>query len=96
MTHPDPVSKAIQKALTDIHLLRFLVKAKTPDAAYAILTAYDPDLTLTGPELEVFWTSLTKGEMTMTAKTLVDYYDSLEPKPKILKRQPPPPQEWKP
>jgi hypothetical protein len=95
MAHPDPVSMAIQKALSDIHLLRFLVRAKTPEAAYAILTAYDPDLTLTEPHIQIFWTSLTRGEITMTAKTLVEYYDNLEPKPRIMKRTSPP-QEWNP
>lgn len=95
MGHTTEVSKAIQAALGDIFLLRMLVNAADENAANAILNAYNKDLTLLGSDIHDFWISLTEGTVTIFVKDLVDYYDRLEPKPRIdrvPRRQP----EWNP
>jgi hypothetical protein len=91
--HPKKVSKAIQAALNDISLLRALVLAPNAETAKLILADYDEDLRLSGPDLEVFWTSLTKGVMTITAKGLVHYYNHLEGHPTAMREKP---GEWTP
>ena len=95
MGHTTEVSKAIQAALEDIYLLRLLVNAADETAANAILNAYDKSLTLDGSNLHDFWISLTQGRVTISVRDLVDYYDRLEPKPRIERVTRPQP-EWNP
>lgn len=85
MAHNKAVSKAIQAALSDIHLLRLLVNAAGEDAANNILTAYRRDLKLSGPDVTAFYTSLRTGKKVVTAKMLVEYYNNLEPKPRTAR-----------
>jgi hypothetical protein len=66
---PD-VTHAINAALDDINLLRALIYAQTPDAANAILTAYDQKLTLKGSDVQSFYALLTRGHVTITASLL--------------------------
>jgi hypothetical protein len=95
MAHPTKVSSAIQAALNDINLLRPLVNATEPTAAYTILSHYQPSISLTDSELAEFWKSLKHGVMTMDARTLVDYFDCLQP-PSPTKTVRGRPQEWTP
>jgi hypothetical protein len=87
MAHSPGVSKAIQAALHDINLLRLLVNAIDENAANAILTAYRRNLLLRGPDVKAFWTSLREGKMVFTAQKLVQYYENLEPKPRVAGRR---------
>ena len=81
--HPPKVTLAIRAALNDINLLRALVLV--PDSAVnAVLTNYDPRLTLDEGELAVFVNSLRHGKIELYASDLVNYYDGLQP-PKIVR-----------
>lgn len=95
MAHNNAVSKAIQAALNDIKLLRALVNAADVGAADSILRKYNPPIKLNGADLDEFWNSLNYGMMTMDARTLVDYYDSLQPpsRDRMVRGKP---QEWTP
>ncbi len=102
MSHRPRVTKAIQAALHDIELLRKLVDATGPDKANEILTSYDKGLDLKAPPpapsggppyLTEFWNSLQKGQVTMKAKELVEYYDNLKG-PRVKKHRLP--KEWTP
>jgi len=86
MAHSPGVSKAIQAALHDINLLRLLVNATDENAANAILSAYRRNLLLRGPDVKAFWISLRDGKMEFSARKLVQYYDILEPKPRVASR----------
>ena len=81
--HPPKVTLAIRAALNDINLLRALVLAPDSDVN-AVLTNYDPRLTLDGGELAVFVNSLRHGKIELYASDLVNYYDGLQP-PKIVR-----------
>ncbi len=75
MAHKESVSKAIQRALHDVALLKDLLTASTPAEANNKLPV---NVRLTADEdIQAFWTRLTKGVMTMDARALADYYDSL-------------------
>jgi hypothetical protein len=79
MAHIPEVSAAIQAALHDIHLLRFLVKAHDEVAANSILNAYDKALTLQGTDIHEFWICLTERRMNnISAQDLVDCFDRLD------------------
>ena len=93
MAESQGVTRAINAALEDINLLRPLVYAQTADAANAILTAYSPNLTLSGGEVPEFFALLQRGHVTITARELVGYYDSLQP-PKLLRAMLPLWKEW--
>ncbi len=94
MAHTQRVSAAIQAALANSELLRALLPAKTEaDVNAALVDAQQPPLE-TG-DMDEFLESLHHGMMTMDAKTLLDYYDSLAGKAdkRVGKGKP---QEWTP
>ncbi len=77
------VTRAINAALNDINLLRPLIYAQTPEAANAILAAYNKELTLRESDAQRFHKLLTEGHVTISARELVGYYDGLQP-PKLM------------
>ncbi len=95
MAHTHRVSAAIQGALSSSEILRDLFPATTLEQVNDVLGRLDPPITLQAGDFDEFIKSLHDGVMTMDAKTLLDYYDSLAGKAdkRVGKGKP---QEWTP
>jgi hypothetical protein len=103
MAHTQAVSDVIQKLLRNYSWLKLLVdEAKkstaTPETVDRVLQS-TAGLTLKEDDQKEFFWSLKYGVMTMTAASLIDYYEELRRESKgdeSILRAKAPPQEWTP
>lgn len=82
--------EAIDAALQDINLLRWLVEADENQIDEILKTKPDPPLLLSKEDLKEFIDNLLHGKREFTAKELVLYYNSLELKIRKTPQPPPP------